>query len=94
MPKHQHTTTNNNVCKSVQVNIVLTHSLWLICKVKECQQHPVLDVQACYAAREAEGIQGHFQMDPPINPERLRLACPDHLTKPHFAADAMPPISC
>ena len=51
-------------------------------------------LQACYAAREAAGINGWFPMEAPVNPERLRLACPDQLTMPHVAPDLMPPISC
>lgn len=42
--------------------------------------------EAVYAAR-SDGGQGNafFRMDSPATPERLRMACPDHLTAP-FAA--------
>lgn len=35
--------------------------------------------QACYAARSEHGLTNFFQLDSPLSPERLRMACGDEL---------------
>lgn len=50
--------------------------------------------EAVYAARESAGHRGFFVMDSPATPERLRMACADHLTAPYAAADLRCKLSC
>ncbi|KAK9811378.1 hypothetical protein WJX72_002855 [[Myrmecia] bisecta] len=50
--------------------------------------------EAVYAARKDAGHEGWFAMDSPATPERLRMACADHLTATYAAPDLMPKISC
>ena len=50
--------------------------------------------EAVYAARESAGHTGFFQLDSPATPERLRMACADHLTAPFAPADLRCKISC
>ena len=49
---------------------------------------------AVYAARKDAGHEGWFELDSPATPERLRMACADHLTAPFAAHDMRPMISC
>lgn len=46
-----------------------------------------------YAARADVGLSGWFQLDSPATPERLRMACADHLTAPFAKHDLRPKIS-
>uniref|UniRef100_A0A383W3H7 xanthine dehydrogenase n=1 Tax=Tetradesmus obliquus TaxID=3088 RepID=A0A383W3H7_TETOB len=39
---------------------------------------------AVYAARDAAGLSGWFQLDAPATPEKLRLACGDELAAPYL----------
>lgn len=49
---------------------------------------------AVYSARKDAGYEGWFELDLPATPERLRMACPDHLTAAFAAPDMRPKISC
>ena len=49
--------------------------------------------EAVYAARKDAGHEGWFELDMPCTPERLRMACADHLTAPFAAPDIRPKIS-
>jgi xanthine dehydrogenase/oxidase len=49
---------------------------------------------AVYAAREAAGIQGWFDLDAPATPEKLRMACVDDLTAAYAPADLRCLMSC
>eukprot|EP00878_Enallax_costatus_P034147 GHUV01037795.1.p2 GENE.GHUV01037795.1~~GHUV01037795.1.p2 ORF type:complete len:131 (-),score=27.03 GHUV01037795.1:48-440(-) len=49
---------------------------------------------AVYAAREAAGVTGWFDLDPPATPEKLRMACVDDLTVAYAAADLRCLMSC
>lgn len=50
--------------------------------------------EAVYAARKDVGIEGWFQMDSPATPERLRMACADHLTEPFGGVNVQVKLSC
>jgi len=50
--------------------------------------------EAVYAARKDAGIEGWFQMDSPATPERLRMACADHLTEPFGGVNVRVKLSC
>ncbi|KAL0052613.1 hypothetical protein WJX82_004790 [Trebouxia sp. C0006] len=50
--------------------------------------------EAVYAARKDAGLEGWFQLDSPATPERLRMACADHLTEPFGGADIQVKLSC
>jgi len=50
--------------------------------------------EAVYAARKDAGLEGWFQLDSPATPERLRMACADHLTEPFGGADIHVKLSC
>ncbi|KAL3157593.1 hypothetical protein ABBQ32_012044 [Trebouxia sp. C0010 RCD-2024] len=50
--------------------------------------------EAVYEARKDAGIEGWFQMDSPATPERLRMACADHLTEPFGGANIRVKLSC
>lgn len=50
---------------------------------------------AVYNAREAAGLgTGFVSLDAPATPERLRMACADHLTAPFAKADVHIRGSC
>jgi xanthine dehydrogenase/oxidase len=49
---------------------------------------------ACYAARKDAGLQGWFRLDLPATPERLRMACADHITAAYAPPDLVCKISC
>ena len=50
---------------------------------------------AVYNAREAAGLGTDFiSLDSPATPERLRMACADHLTAPFAKADVYIRGSC
>jgi xanthine dehydrogenase/oxidase len=42
---------------------------------------------AVYSARADAGHTGWFRLDTPATPERLRMACADHLTAPYAPPD-------
>lgn len=50
--------------------------------------------EAVYAARKEVGLEGWFNMDSPATPERLRMACADHITEPFGGADITVKLSC
>jgi xanthine dehydrogenase/oxidase len=51
--------------------------------------------EAAYAARRDAGLgEGFFRMDSPATPERLRMACPDHLTGSFAPPDFRVLTSC
>jgi len=50
--------------------------------------------EAVYAARASAGHTGFFQLDSPATPERLRMACADHLTAPFAPPHLRCKISC
>lgn len=51
--------------------------------------------EAVYAAREDGGLGTEFlRMDSPATPERLRMACADHLTAPFAPPDHTVRTSC
>ena len=50
--------------------------------------------EAVYSARADAGHHGWFELDLPCTPERLRMACPDHLSAPFAAHDIRPKLSC
>ena len=51
--------------------------------------------EAVYAAREDAGLgSGFFRMDSPATPERLRMACADHITAPFAPPDGCIRTSC
>ena len=51
--------------------------------------------EAVYAAREDAGLgKGFFRMDSPATPERLRMACADHITAPFAPPDGRIRTSC
>lgn len=49
---------------------------------------------AIYSARKDAGLEGYFVLDTPATPERIRMACSDHLTKPFADAHIRPLLSC
>ena len=50
---------------------------------------------AVYNAREAAGLgTGFLKLDVPATPERLRMACADHLTAPFAAPNIHIRSSC
>jgi xanthine dehydrogenase/oxidase len=49
---------------------------------------------AVYAAREAAGVQGWFDLDAPATPEKLRMACFDELTAMYAPKDLSCLMSC
>ena len=55
----------------------------------------MLAQEAVYAAREDAGLgSGFFRMDSPATPERLRMACADHITAPFAPPDSRIRTSC
>jgi xanthine dehydrogenase/oxidase len=50
--------------------------------------------EAVYAARAEAGETGYFQLDSPATPEKLRMACADHLTAPFAGPDLRCKMSC
>lgn len=50
--------------------------------------------EAVYSARADTGLSGWFRLDTPATPERLRMACANHLTAPFAPPDLLPKISC
>ena len=50
--------------------------------------------EACYAAREDAGISDWFELELPATPEKLRMACADHLTAPFAPRDLRCKMSC
>lgn len=50
--------------------------------------------EAVYAAREDAGVQGHFKLDLPATPERLRMACMDEIAAGLVDEKWVAKISC
>eukprot|EP00271_Cylindrocystis_brebissonii_P015376 TRINITY_DN3802_c0_g1_i1.p1 TRINITY_DN3802_c0_g1~~TRINITY_DN3802_c0_g1_i1.p1 ORF type:complete len:1384 (-),score=303.69 TRINITY_DN3802_c0_g1_i1:1396-5484(-) len=48
---------------------------------------------AVLAARRESGLDGHFILDSPATPERVRMACVDEITTPIAPADLRPKLS-
>lgn len=53
-----------------------------------------LSQEAVYAARAEVGDKEFFQLDSPATPEKLRMACKDHLTQPFATPDLRCKMSC
>ena len=72
------------------------HAHTLMCVERFCLEwrcHGCVQ-EAVYSAREDAGHKGWFELDSPATPERLRMACADHLTAPFAAPTFRPKISC
>ena len=49
---------------------------------------------AAAAARADAGLSGHFELDAPATPERLRLACADGMAAAYVSESTRAKLSC